>query len=340
MVKACQLYHYTPEHFELLTEDEAYFASHFKNFIQPNTVTWLNYHQISDTNSIYALMDSLGLDKFLLDEIQSGFSRAKLEEFEDYLYFKIKSVSPINSQSRLIEEKLSFILGANFLISFQERSSDHFPDVRKRIEHKIGKVRQKEADFLLYKLLDAIVENYFEAMESIVEEIERLDQLIMMKSITTSTIKDTLKLIEIQKRRLIQLRKIVSPLKEVGIQIQRLQVPMIKKENRMYFSKIHESCTWILEEIEANKQILEGLTNLCYSINESKMNEIMKLLTLVSTIFIPLTFIVGVYGMNFRYMPELNYRYGYWVVWGVMIVVALGMLYYFQRKGWFKKNSR
>lgn len=238
-----------------------------------------------------------------------------------------------------MEEKLSFILGENYVVSIQERSSDHFPDIRNRLENNVGKVRAKGADFLLFKLLDAIVENYFETLENIVKEVERLDQLILTQKMADSNLRTYLKMIEFQKRRLVQLRKIVSPLKEVGSQIQHLKITIITKESRSYYSKINESCTWLLEEIDANKQILEGLTNLCYSINDQKMNQIIKLLTLVSTIFIPLTFIVGVYGMNFRNMPELEMKNAYWVVWGIMILLAIGMLYYFQRKGWFRKDD-
>ncbi|MBN9292791.1 MAG: magnesium/cobalt transporter CorA [Flavobacteriia bacterium] len=340
MVKPCQLYQYNPEGYHFQEGDEAYFREYFPKMVADKNIYWLNYHRITDSDNISGLLEAVHLDKTLIDEIQSEFSRAKLEEFENYMYFKIKSVLPQKHQSRLSEEKLSFILGENYVLSFQERSSDHFPDVRHRIENKIGKIRVKGADFLLYKLLDAIVENYFEALEAIIEEVEKLDHLISAKKRSPVMMREYLRLIEIQKRRLIQLRKIVSPLRDVGGQIQRLQVSMIKKENRLYFSKINESCMWILEEIDANKQILEGLTNLYYSINEQRMNEVMRLLTVVSTIFIPLTFIVGVYGMNFRYMPELEYKNAYWIVWGIMISVAIGMIIYFQRKGWLKKDNR
>lgn len=335
----CQLYQYNSTECHLKEGDEAFFAASFSTLLEPDKVAWLNYHKTTDTDNISKLFESLQIERFLLEDIQSDFSRAKIEEFDNYLFFKIKSVLPQKNKPQLVEEKLSFILGENYVVSIQERSSDHFPDIRNRLENNVGKVRAKGADFLLFKLLDAIVENYFETLENIVKEVERLDQLILTQKMADSNLRTYLKMIEFQKRRLVQLRKIVSPLKEVGSQIQHLKITIITKESRSYYSKINESCTWLLEEIDANKQILEGLTNLCYSINDQKMNQIIKLLTLVSTIFIPLTFIVGVYGMNFRNMPELEMKNAYWVVWGIMILLAIGMLYYFQRKGWFRKDD-
>ncbi len=339
MAETCQLYQYNSSKYDYTEGNEAFFAKSFSKSLDKNKVAWLNYHKINDTDNILKLFESLGLESFLLDDVHSEFSRAKVEEFDRYLYFKIKSVLPQKNKTRLVEEKLSFILGEDFVISLQERQSDHFPDVRNRIDNNIGKIKSKEADFLLFKLLDAVVENYFETLEDIVNEVEKLDQIIFTKTMAENNLRNFLRLIELQKRRLTQLRKIVSPLKDVGSQIQHLQITLIKKGNRSYFLKIYESCTWLLEEIDTNKQILEGLTNLCYSINDQKMNQVIKLLTLVSTIFIPLTFIVGVYGMNFKYMPELGMKNAYWIVWGIMILLAIGMLYYFMRKGWFKKDD-
>lgn len=337
MVKPCQLYEYNANEVKFSEGEITSYSVDFMNLVTDDTVSWLNIHNISDKTEISQLIENLHLDKFLIDEIQNNFSRAKLEEFDDYLYFKIKSILPKKHNKKLTEDKLSFILGKNYLISFQEHESGHFPIVRNYIENKIGRIRQKGSDYLLYKLLDAIVENYFETLESIVSEVERLDELIMMKKINSRNIKEYLRLIEVQKRLLIQLRKIVYPLKDVGFQMRTVKTELLQKENRVYFSKVNESCMMILEEIDVSKQILDGLTNLCYSINDQNMNEIMKVLTLVSTIFIPLTFISGLYGMNFKYMPELEWRYGYWAVLTLMVVIVSSMFYYYKKKGWFDK---
>lgn len=339
MVNHCQLYQYNKEEYSLIENKEAFFASNFHSLLGNDKVSWLNFHRITNTKEITSLLESLHIDTFLMEEINGNFNRARIEEFDNFTFFKIKSILPIKDQYQLFEEKLSFIISKNYLISFQEKSSDHFPDVRNRIINKIGKIRTKSVDFLLFKLLEAIVENYNEVLDDIVAEVEKLDNRVVLKNTSSSFMRNTLQLAEIQKRRLAVLRKIVAPLKDVGLHIQHSQAGIINKENHVFFYRINDSCNWILEEIEATKQTLDGMTNLIYAINDQKMNEIMKLLTLIGSIFIPLTFIVGVYGMNFEYMPELTAPYGYLAVWGVMIATAIGMIFYFFKRGWFKRDS-
>jgi magnesium transporter len=233
----------------------------------------------------------------------------------------------------LQQEQISFILGKNYLISFQQKSSEHFTDVRDRIEKKRGKIRSKGADFLLFRMLDAIVDNYFEVLVDITDSIEKLE----MKLIRVAN-SDTLKMIEFQKRKLIELRKIVLPLKDVAFQLEKTQSQFINSDNHPYFADLKENCLAVLEEIDANKQILEGMANLYYAIQGQRMNEIMKVLTVVSAIFIPLTFIVGVYGMNFKYMPELEYKYGYYTIVAIMFAISISLLLFFVKRGWLKKK--
>ena len=219
-----------------------------------------------------------------------------------------------------------------YLISFQNKSSDHFVDVRNRIEKKRGKIRLKGPDFLLFRMLEAIIDNYFEVLEHITETIEELE--VKMHENTNA---NTLKLIELQKRKLIELRKIVIPLKDVTSQLEKTNSDLLENENHYYFTDLKENCLSVLEEIDVNKQILDGMANLYYAVQGQKMNEIMKILTIVSSVFIPLTFIVGVYGMNFENMPELKYKYGYYTVVGVMFAIAILLIFYFKRNGWLKK---
>jgi magnesium transporter len=233
----------------------------------------------------------------------------------------------------LQQEQISFILGKNYLISFQQKSSEHFTDVRDRIEKKRGKIRYKGADFLLFRMLDAIVDNYFEVLVDITDSIEKLE----MKLIRVAN-SDTLKMIEFQKRKLIELRKIVLPLKDVAFQLEKTQSQFINSDNHPYFADLKENCLAVMEEIDANKQILEGMANLYYAIQGQRMNEIMKVLTVVSAIFIPLTFIVGVYGMNFKYMPELEYKYGYYTIVAIMFAISISLLLFFVKRGWLKRK--
>ena len=205
--------------------------------------------------------------------------------------------------------------------------------MRDRIEKKRGKIRHKGADFLLFLMLDAIVDNYFEVLVDITDSIEKLE----MKLIRVAN-SDTLKMIEFQKRKLIELRKIVLPLKDVAFQLEKTQSQFINSDNHPYFADLKENCLSVMEEIDANKQILEGMANLYYAIQGQRMNEIMKVLTVVSAIFIPLTFIVGVYGMNFKYMPELEYKYGYYTIVAIMFAISISLLLFFVKRGWLKRK--
>jgi magnesium transporter len=184
-------------------------------------------------------------------------------------------------------------------------------------------------------MLEAIIDNYFEVLEGIDESIQLLE-----KKLVTLKDAETLKLIETEKRKLVELRKIVLPVKEVTSHLEKLKGPFLDADNHHYFADLKENCSAVLEDIDANKQILEGMANLYYAVQGQRMNEIMKVLTVVSSIFIPLTFIVGVYGMNFEHMPELKMKYGYGIVWAVMGLVGVSMTIYFIRKGWLWNKKK
>lgn len=330
----CQLYEYDVDSFLLTKNSPEYFAKHFASTeLLDDKNHWLNFHSLDYADEIEMLCNSLSIDRTTYEDIYTNYKRARLEEYDNYLYIKIKSALPRVNSSRLEEENISFIVSTKYLISFQEKSSDHFPEVRDRIELKKGKIRTAGTDFLLFRMLEAITDNYFEVLEDIVASIERLERVLVLRIES-----DTLKKIEHEKRKLIELRKIVFPLKEVTSQLIRIQTPFLKKESRSYLTKLNDNCLTILEEIDANKQIMEGMNNLYYAVQGQKMNQIMKVLTIVSTIFIPLTFIVGVYGMNFINMPELEMKNGYFITWGVMIFIAIMLLWYFFKKGWLKRR--
>ena len=330
----CQLYEYDIDSFLLTKNSPEYFAKNFASTeLLDDKNHWLNFHSLDFPDEIELLCNSLSIDKTTYEDIYTNYKRARLEEYENYIYIKIKSALPMINSSRLEEENISFILSTKYLISFQEKSSDHFPEVRERIEMKKGKIRTAGTDFLLFRMLEAITDNYFEVLEDIVSSIERLERKLVLRLEA-----DTLKMIEHEKRKLIELRKIVFPLKEVTSQLMRMQTHFLKKESRSYFSKLNDNCLTILEEIDANKQIMEGMNNLYYAVQGQKMNQIMKVLTIVSTIFIPLTFIVGVYGMNFINMPELEMKNGYYITWGVMVLISALLVWYFFKKGWLKRK--
>ncbi len=333
--ETCQLFHYKNDEIEIVKNSIDYFTTHFQvDKLDTDHVHWLNFHSISDRPKIEKFCSHQQFELLTVNDIFIKKNRPKLEEYKNYFFFSIYSALPTNSQSaRLNQEKISFVLGDNYLISFQERSSDHFSDVRDRIEQKKGLVRDKGADFLLYRMLDAIVDNYFEVLEDISDVIDNLEGVILRSSSHALLGK-----IEFQKRKLQELRKIVMPLKEIAISLESTNSTLISAENHHFFIDLKQNCLSILDEIDSNKLVLESMANLFYAAQGQRMNEIMKVLTIVSVIFIPLTFIVGVYGMNFDYMPELRAKNGYFIIWGVMVSLSILMLLFFIKKGWLKRK--
>lgn len=334
-LKNCQLYTYDNDEvkFEEFQETEVlnYFNTSGKT---KGKFYWLNYHSLRDQDAISELFEEHHFHRLTLEDVFTEKHRPKLEEFDSYIFFSIQSVLPTNGESsNMFQEQISFILGKNYVISLQEKRSDHFPEIRDRLNAGIGLIRKKGPDFLLFKLLDAIVDNYFEVLDHNAKVIQDLEFKVMR-----DTSEETLLRVEDLKRSLIQLRGIVVPLKDITMQLEKSTNRFISADNAHYFSDLKDNCLSALDEIDANKNILESLSNLYYAAQGQKMNEIMKVLTIVSTIFIPLTFIAGVYGMNFKNMPELQMEYGYYIVWGVMIVIAVLLWFYFRSKGWIKNK--
>ncbi len=332
----CQLYKYDADSYFLIKESEEYFShGGFNEYLVEDAVSWLNFHSIKDKESIERFCNYLHLDKLTIEDIYTEKSRSKLEEYPNYIYFSIRSALPGASDSEgLKQEQISFILGKNYLLSFQQKRSDHFIEVRNRIEKKKGKIRLKGPDFLLFRLLDAIIDNYFEVIESITERIIEIEVKVQELDKNFSY-KD----IEWEKKKLLELRKIILPLRDMTFQLERCESHLLEHSNKNHFTDLKENCLVLLEEIDANKQILDGVANMYYAVQGQRMNEIMKMLTIVSTIFIPLSFIVGLYGMNFQHMPELNSTYGYPIVLLAMITIAGGLLSYFYKKGWLSNKK-
>ena len=329
-----QLYKYNATFYSVKQESSSYFADEFlESELDNDHVAWLNFHGIEDTESIEQLCHKLGIDKLTIESIHKQVRRPKVEEYSKYMSFHVMSALPKELGNPFLhQDQISFLMGENYLISFQDKPSDHFPDVRDRIEKGRGKIRAKGSDFLMFRMLEAIIDNYFEVLEEISSQIETIDaqlHLTQDKSILAS--------IELEKRKLIELRKIAQPMRDVTNQLENSESPFIQNSNRHYFRSLRSSCMSVLEEIDANKQILEGMANLYYAAQGQRMNEIMRVLTVVSSIFIPLTFIVGVYGMNFEHMPELKYPYGYYSVIAFMFALAIGLVALFIKRGWIKK---
>jgi magnesium transporter len=289
---------------------------------------WLNFHGIHDVKIVENVGKLIGLDRMTIRQILDTTQRPKVEEYDDYLFFSVKSIIK-NDEGELNIEQLSFVLGVNCVISFQEEAGDHFEDIRNKLAEGLGSVRKKKTDYLLGQLLDAILDNYFETIDKMNEEIVTIESEALKNPDKT-----TLFALEAYKRTAQMIKKALGPFKEALLAMMDDHKGLIKKENIKYFRDLSNSASSVIEEIDSTLKTLEGLTNIYFASVSQKMNETMKVLTTVATIFIPLTFIAGVYGMNFDNMPELHHKYGYFMIWGVMILVTIGMLTYFKRKKW------
>ncbi len=336
MNEVAQLYSYNGDVVNLEKGDAAHFVDRFKPLQDLNYTMWLNIHSLEDKDSIHKICNDLGIDTLIQEAIFCGTKRPRLEEYPDFVFFSIESALPTTAEKfELVKERLSFIVGDNYLVSFQNGHSGHFPNVRDRIENKRGKIRFKGPDFLLYRLMEAINDNYIEVVEEISEATVRLDKLVFKHATS-----EMLRKVEWEKRKLIDLRKTVQPMRDVLLQIERVENKLIIEENCQYFMELKDTCSTLLEEIDAQKQMLDGIANLYYAVQGQKMNEIMKVLTVISAIFIPLTFIVGVYGMNFENMPELKWEYGYFYAIGAMTLLTIILVFVFWKRGWLRRNDK
>jgi magnesium transporter len=225
-------------------------------------------------------------------------------------------------------EQVSLILGPNYVISFQE-GEDVFEPLRERIKSGKGRIRKMGADYLAYALLDSIVDNYFAVLEKLGEAVEFLEEKLV-----TDPTRDTLHAIHNLKREMIFLRRSVWPLREVLGSLERGESPLVKDSTEVFFRDVYDHTIQVIDTIETFRDMLSGMLDIYLSSISNRLNEVMKVLTIIATLFIPLTFLVGVYGMNFKYMPELGLRWAYPVLWAIMVGTAVAMLIYFRKKRW------
>lgn len=294
----------------------------------PNQVYWLNLHGIHDANLIRSIGDQFGIHPLALEDILDTEQRPKIEEAQNYLFITLKSLALLPNKSVNIEQ-ISFILFPGLVISFQEMSFDIFDPIRQRIRENRGVIRKKQADYLLYALLDTVVDNYFKVTEHLEDRIEQLEGDILR-----DVSPEQLLQIEQLKKEIIFCRSAVMPFRDAVQKLERGWSSFINLKNRKYFEDLKDNTYDTLEILETSRQLTDGIMNLYINIRSNQMNEVMKVLTIIATIFIPLTFISGIYGMNFQYMPELHEKWAYPLIWIVFGLIAAGMLYYFRRKKW------
>jgi len=317
-----------------LSEFEDFNISDLAKSIDCQKTNWLNIHGLNDLDLLKTVGEYFKIDNFMLADILNTTRRTKIEEQHDILFFNIKSLLPAGDTDNISAEQISFLIKDGILISFQEKRSDFFTHIRERIRTHSGIVRTKKADYLLYILLDAIMENFYITIEN---EEDKIEELIDQTKNSTDPI--ILEKIEKHRDNFNFLKRSIIPLRDSLYDIKSMKEDdvfnVIEMDNFSFFSRLHQKSLELLEQIESDMGSLHSASDYYFSAQSHKMNEIMKTLTIVSAIFIPLTFIVGVYGMNFKYMPELEYEYGYYTIVGIMFLTVLGMIYYFKRRRWF-----
>lgn len=293
------------------------------------SATWINIDGIYQLDIIEKIGKHFGIHPLIQEDIVNTGQRPKAEDFDDYVYIVLKVLYQDEDKLKVKSEQISLIIGKNFLISFQEVEGDVFSSVRDRLRKGKGRLRKMGCDYLTYALMDAIVDNYFIILETIGETIEALEEELL-----ENPTPQTLQTIHDIKREMIFFRKQVWPIREIISGITKFDSPLINESIAIYFKDIHDHTIQVIDTIESFRDVLSSMVDIYLSTISNKMNEVMKVLTMIATIFIPITFVAGIYGMNFKYMPELEWPWGYGLSWLIMLAIAISMICFFKRKSW------
>jgi magnesium transporter len=294
------------------------------------TTSWINIDGVHDTALIEDLGRHFRIHPLTLEDTVNTAQRPKMEEFDDYIYVVLKMVQYDTTAGRMLAEQVSLVLGRNYLISFQEVEGDVFDAVRERIRRGRGRIRRAGADYLAYALIDSVVDNYYLVLEHLDESIEEIEAQLYDADDGTALLHDIFRL----KQEMIYLRKQIWPLREMLSRLQKTDHQLVQDQNRVFFADVYDHLVQGLEVVDSLRDVLSGLQDLYISLNSQRMNEVMKVLTIIATIFIPTSFVAGIYGMNFEVMPELKWRWGYLAVWVLFGVMIAGMLAFFKRRKW------
>ena len=294
------------------------------------SISWINIDGIHDAELVKKIGAHFNMHSLIMEDIVTLGQRPKIDIFDEHIFLVLKMMSYDEKTNEVQTEQVSIVFGKNFVISFQESDAwDVFNAIRERIRTNKGKIRKMGADYLAYSLVDSIVDNYFMILEKVGEKTEYLEEELI-----DNPKPKTLQAIHKLKREVIFLRKSVWPLREIINSMTREESALITATTEIYFRDVYDHTIQVIDAVETVRDILSEMVDIYLSSISNKMNSVMKVLTIIATIFMPLTFIVGVYGTNFKYFPELEWKYGYFMMWSIMILITLGMLYFFRRKGW------
>lgn len=311
------------------SEKELASASEITSTIINHGVSWLNVTGVHDESILQQIGETFSIHPLVIEDVANTTQRAKAEEYEDYLFVVLKMVFIDSETNNTVMEQISLIVGEHFVISLQEEEGDVLDSLRDRIRHAKGKIRRMGTDYLLYGITDNVVDNYFAVLENIGTSIEEQEDRLL-----ESPDQELLENVYGLKRELVFLRKTIWPMREVASVLQHLEHKIIKKSTSIFFRDVYDHTIQVVEAVETFRDMMTSMLDLYLSTVSNKMNEVMKVLTIFAAIFIPLTFIAAVYGMNFEYMPELKWKLGYAYWWIAAVLLAGGMLIYFKRKKW------
>lgn len=307
--------------------------SSFSQFIEHRVAglnTWINIDGLSDTGLVENIGDEFNVHPLILEDILSTHQRPKLEEYDDYLFLVIKGISldPDNKLS-LQYDQISILLLENHVITFKEKPDAVFNPIYHRLNNAKGRLRKVGSDYLAYALLDAIVDEYFVVLDSLDEIIDPLEDRLL-----PHPAEDILQVIQLIRRELIAIKRNIAPLRELLSTLQRSDTGLLTAETLRYYADVHDHVLRIIDSLESYRERIASIQDIYLSSLSNKMNETMKILTIFSTLFIPMTFIAGIYGMNFEFMPELKWPWAYPALWGVFITLGTGLLVFFKKKKW------
>ncbi len=293
------------------------------------TVTWINVSGLHQVNIVQRLCDHFGIHPLVQEDILNTRQRPKMEDYESYLFIVLKMVAYNEADNAIDEEQLSIILGKNIVITFQETRNDPFVPLKARIKGAKGRLRKLGADYLAYEIIDSVIDHYFVLQDAIDRRIDELEEELLENPTPA-----TMHAIQGLKKNMISLRRSISPVRELLAGMLRGESPLIQEHTEVYLRDVYDHAIRVNESIESFRDMISGMVDIYLSSVSNRLNEIMKVLTIFAAIFIPLTFIAGVYGMNFEYMPELKWKWAYPALWGTFLAVAIVLLVYFRRKKW------
>jgi len=298
-------------------------------FKDAQTVTWINVDSVTEPGLLENFGKVMGFNALMLEDILNTDQRPKFEDYGDYIYIVAKMLDWDNARGEIEIEQLSLIIGQNYVITFQERAGDFFDPLRERIRRSLGRIRKLGTDYLAYAILDIIVDHYFVVLEKLGEKIEHLEEVII-----TRPAQDTVRAVYAIKREMIFVRKSVWPLREVVTGLQRSESVLVRESNAAFFRDLHDHVMQVTDSVDTFRDLLNGMLDSYYSTITTRTNSVMKVLTLFSAIFMPLTFITGIFGMNFRNFPELDWHYGFQGSMILMVAVIIIMISIFKWKNW------